>query len=352
MSLTVVSTIGTVIAAGLTMSMTRSLPWTGAVILGGIWAYPKVEEYEQNQLKHRLATDVFPAPIAPIQVAAPTAEAQAISGVVNHFNPVLNVGLPTLPSTPPVTENLNPAPDFHIDIDQYRQSAPKKPEPISVQSPLEDKLQWLEDMLENDGAIGLLSLVAATPLRVIGPQRSGKSTFVKSLALLRQLYIPEHTVEAWSPDEEPWPDSFELYSTYQDMASRMRAFCNRVEQGKRANQTTIMDEFGSYAANGINGDLMEKAVKLSTMRAAKNGELVIFVLHGATAAYLGDVTGLQTSLQTYKTIFLDTKEDRLGNRSPGDTFRIVNDGQTATITRPPWLKPEFLLKAFPELHES
>lgn len=340
MSLTVLSAIGTALAAGLTLSTTQSLPWAGAVVLGGIWAYPKVEEYEKQKLSQRLELSRSSAPRTAIAIQSET-QSQSYSGVVNNFNPVLNFG-----------GGVVPRPDFVIDLDALElpaQTQETPPEQVSTNSPLAQRLEWLERSLEDDGATGLLSLVAATPLRVIGPQRSGKSTFVKCLALLRKLYIPEHSIEAWSPDAEEWPQCFELHSSYREMAQRMRAFCQRVEAGKRANRTVIMDEFGSYAANGIGENLLKEAVKLSTMRAAKNGELVVFVLHGATAEYLGEVKGLQTSLQTYKTIYLDTSEDKFGKRSPGSTFRIVSDGQTQTITRPPWLTPHFLLKAFPEL---
>ena len=352
MSLTIMTGLGTALAAALTMSVTRNLPLTGAVILGGVWAYPKVEEYEREQrTQQAFATPSTPLVTVPVN-NAPVQEStsQSFVAVNNSFSPTIVYPAQNfaVPQTSPRAAHY----DFEIDLPEPAE--PVQPQPRLVEtvtniSPLADRLKLIEKWLEDEGAIGLLSLIKATPLRVVGPQRSGKTTFVKALALLRQLYIPSHSVEAWSPDAEEWPESFKLHSTYSEMAHRMRHFCRRVDEGRKANQTTIMDEFGSYAPNGIPADLMLEAVQLSTMRAEKNGELVVFILHGATAQYLGDVKGLQTTLQTYKTIWLDRSEDKLGGGSPGKSFRITSGEQSQTIPRPAWFHPDFLLKAFPEL---
>ena len=351
MSLSILTILGTTLASALTMSATRNLPLTGAVALSGIWAYPKVEQYEREQrTQQAFATPSIPMVTVPVN-NAPVQEssAQAVVAVNNSFSPT--IVYPAQNFAVPQTSTAPAAYDFEIDLPEPApaQHQPRLVETVTNISPVADRLRLVEQWLENDGAIGLLSLVKATPLRVVGPQRSGKTTFVKALALLRQLYIPDHSVEAWSPDAEEWPGSFKLHSTYSEMAHRMRHFCRRVDEGRKANQTTIMDEFGSYAPNGIPADLMLEAVQLSTMRAEKNGELVVFILHGATAQYLGDVKGLQTTLQNYKTIWLDRSEDKLGGGSPGKSFRITSGEQSQTIPRPAWFHPDFLLKAFPEL---
>ena len=227
-------------------------------------------------------------------------------------------------------------------------------------SPIAERLAWLEQRLEQDGAAVLLRLVSATPLRVIGPQRSGKTTFVKTLALLRMLYLEGHSVEAWSPDDETkdggqWPQCFELYGLkdgkpdYRSIAQRMTAMGARVDAGQRGNRTLVMDEFGSYGLSGIDHDLIKETVKVSMMRGAKNGELAVLILHGHTAEFLGQVTGLQGMLSGYRTIWLTTKEDKLGKASPGDTFKLTRGEECQTIPRPKWLTPDFLLGLFPEL---
>ena len=242
-------------------------------------------------------------------------------------------------------------------------SVPVSPDPIPVaKDDWQQRIDYLREKLNEDGALPLLKLIGTTPLRVIGQQRSGKSTFVKSLCHLRTLFLESHTTEVWSPDDEAqessgqWPSSFEVHGLtngkvdYRAIESRMRIMLTRIEKGDRSGKRTIiMDEFGSYGLNDIPHSLLKDLVQISMMRGAKMGELVILILHGHTAQFLGDVKGMQGMLEQYTTIWLDREEDELGNARPGKTFRITGSEGEKTIRRPQWLTAQYLEELFPEL---
>ena len=273
-------------------------------------------------------------------------------------------------SQPPVpVVQPEPAPALWPDLPGLDSEPEFDPEPAKTETATpraiksyQERVQLLKDKLDRDGAIRLLSLVGTTPLRIIGQQRSGKSTFVKSLAHLRSIFLENHTTEVWSPDDESaeatgqWPSSFEVHGLtngrvdYPAIEQRIRLFLSRIEQGKREGcRTLICDEFGSYGVNDIPHSLIKDLCQVSLMRAAKYGQLVIYVLHGHTAQFLGGVTGLQGLLEQYTSVYLDRTEDELGNAKPGNTFRIVSNGKEEIIRRPHWLAAQYRQQLFPEL---
>jgi len=289
------------------------------------------ETYEQvyAPTSNPILTSAPPAPPAPFPEPAPLPEPE----------PEL---YPTPPTPPTVTSSATPA----IPV---------------AQDDWHERIDYLRARLDEDGALPLLKLVGTTPLRIIGQQRSGKSTFVKALAHLRTLFIDSKT-EVWSPDDEgqessgQWPKAFEVYGLtngkvdYRVIESRMRIMLTRIERGDRSGKRTIiMDEFGSYGINDIPHALLKNLVQVSMMRGAKMGELVILILHGHTAEFLGGVKGMQTMLDQYTTVWLDREEDELGNAKPGRAFRITGLDGEQTIRRPQWLTAQWLEELFPEL---
>jgi len=280
---------------------------------------------------------------------------------------------PALASVKPVSNPApDPLPEFEPELEPFPMpftpptvsvsvATPPTPTVSATQDDWHDRIAYLRARLDEDGALPLLKLVGTTPLRIIGQQRSGKSTFVKALAHLRTLFLDSKT-EVWSPDDESqessgqWPKAFEVYGLtngkvdYRAIESRMQIMLTRIEKGNRdRKRTIIMDEFGSYGINDIPHALLKNLVQISMMRGAKMGELVILVLHGHTAEFLGGVKGMQTMLDQYTTVWLDREEDELGNAKPGRTFRITGIDGEQTIRRPQWLTAQYLEELFPEL---
>ncbi len=99
----------------------------------------------------------------------------------------------------------------------------------------------------------LLGLVKSHPIRCVGVQRSGKTTFAKKLALLRLVLLPNHRVIASTPHYEPtnsYPDAFQIVGInngkrdYPAIRKEWNGLAQRVEDGNVNSITTLWDEFG------------------------------------------------------------------------------------------------------------
>jgi len=93
----------------------------------------------------------------------------------------------------------------------------------------------------------ILKLVKSQPIRAVGTQRTGKTTLVKKLALLRLLLLPSHKVVASTPHDEPdnlYPSVFQVVGVkggkrdYPAIARQWEAMATRIENGNRSSITT------------------------------------------------------------------------------------------------------------------
>ena len=226
------------------------------------------------------------------------------------------------------------------------------------QSDFEQRKRKLWAMLQH-ACPQLLGILEATPLRLIGEPRSGKTTLAKTLALLRMLFL-DAPAEAWSPDDESqeeidWPPSFEVYgrkegrSDYPGIELRIASFLELIECGDRSPRSYVLDEFGSYSL-GIDGSTIARLVKVSLMRAAKHGKYLSIVLHGKTRAFYGDVPGISEVFAGYPTIEFIPHRDERGRACPANEIYVTNaGGGEGEIMLPVWLNPEQILLWFPEL---
>lgn len=226
------------------------------------------------------------------------------------------------------------------------------------QSDIDQRKRKLWAMLQH-ACPQLLGILEATPLRILGEQRSGKTTLAKTLALLRMLFLGA-PVEAWSPDDESqegvdWPASFEVYgrkderSDYPGIEARITNLLELIERGDRSQHSYILDEFGSYSL-GIDGSTIARLVKVSLMRAAKHGKYLSIILHGKTRAFYGDVPGVSEVFAGYPTIECIPHRDERGRACPGNEIYVSNAGGVeGKITLPVWLNPGQILLWFPEL---
>ena len=152
----------------------------------------------------------------------------------------------------------------------------------------------------------LLKLVKSHPIRAVGVQRSGKTTLVKRLALLRMALMENHRVVASSPHYEAtnqYPDVFDVVGIRhgkRDYPAIERAWyqmAGDVEACNMANITYVWDEFGlqdkAIPITPENDPI--KTVLTSCLRETMKFQIYpIFILHGETAAFLPGSKGLVT----------------------------------------------------------
>ena len=318
-----------------------------AFVVGGL-----ILDRRRHHIPYRWDEDAPPLALPP---AKPLSDGEA-----DHLT-----GETILPSLP---EKVFP--QYEPLLSQY-----VKPYASPPQGSWKARQSQLEARLKADDCLDLLDLVYATPIRLMGKQRSGKSTLAKVLALLRCIYIKGHTVEAWSPNDEnkekmPWPSNFRTYGLSQgranflEISSRMTAFIEALESGDRTHpQTLIWDEFGAYGGTKqeveegerISPEILLKGLRMALQMSDKHQKFVIIILHGQTNAFLSNTKGLQAALNEFPTIRRTTIKQKLGKRVPSPEFQIVdpdeNEGEPMYMEMPDWLTPDHLLGVFPELAE-
>ena len=208
----------------------------------------------------------------------------------------------------------------------------------------------------------LLKLVKSHPIRAVGVQRSGKTTLVKRLTLLRMALMENHRVVASSPHYEAanqYPDVFDvvgLRNGKRDYPAIERAWyqmASDVEACNMANITYVWDEFGlqdkAIPITPENDPI--KTVLTSCLRETMKFQIYpIFILHGETAAFLPGSKGLVTVILA-STVRVETigeaveGDDGLEMIRPTGRFNVTwLDGSKGEGILPAWLSEDFLLE--------
>ena len=208
----------------------------------------------------------------------------------------------------------------------------------------------------------LLKLVKSHPIRAVGVQRSGKTTLVKRLTLLRMALMENHRVVASSPHYEAanqYPDVFDvvgLRNGKRDYPAIERAWyqmAGDVEACNMANITYVWDEFGlqdkAIPITPENDPI--KTVLTSCLRETMKFQIYpIFILHGETAAFLPGSKGLVTVILA-STVRVETigeaveGDDGLEMIRPTGRFNVTwLDGSKGEGILPAWLSEDFLLE--------
>ena len=211
----------------------------------------------------------------------------------------------------------------------------------------------------------MLNLIKSHPIRAVGVQRSGKTTLVKLVALLRILLMENHEVVASTPHYEvanPYPDVFRLVG-YDFKAQRRdhngikkawQAMQDDVAKSKFANITYIWDEFGAQdEAIPVTEkeDPIKDALKSCLRETMKFGIYPIFVVHGETAEWLPGSKGLVTTflkstarLEAIGEPITDPT-DGLPTIKPTGRFKFTSlDGLETAGEIPAWLNEKYLLE--------
>ena len=208
----------------------------------------------------------------------------------------------------------------------------------------------------------LLKLVKSHPIRAVGVQRSGKTTLVKRLTLLRMALMENHRVVASSPHYEAanqYPEVFDvvgLRNGKRDYPAIERAWyqmAGDVEACNMANITYVWDEFGlqdkAIPITPENDPI--KTVLTSCLRETMKFQIYpIFILHGETAAFLPGSKGLVTVILA-STVRVETigeaveGDDGLEMIRPTGRFNVTwLDGSKGEGVLPAWLSEDFLLE--------
>jgi hypothetical protein len=207
----------------------------------------------------------------------------------------------------------------------------------------------------------LLSLVKSHPIRAVGVQRSGKTTLVKKLALLRLVLLPNHKVIASTPHyepENPYPNSFQVVGVkegkrdYPAIRQEWHQLAARVEACQVNSITTVWDEFGLM--NKVLSEEELISVLTSCLRETmKFGEYPIFIVHGETQAFLPGSKGLVTIFLN-STVRVETLGEKVEGKDGLETIRPTGkfriqwlDGLQELGKIPEWLTEELLLSWLP-----
>jgi hypothetical protein len=201
----------------------------------------------------------------------------------------------------------------------------------------------------------LLRLVKAPPIRLVGLQRTGKSTFAQRLTLLRMVLLPGHTAAWATPHREadnPVPAILNptgyTATGAKDYPSIEALWVNtqdRIDQGEQVNMTVVWDEFGGYDAFE-NGELLRGSLRSLLREATKHGYHPILIAHGDQASFYPGVTNILSTikLSTVKVETIGAVADHFGTMAPTGKAAITwLDGSTAEVTWPAWLTQDYLL---------
>jgi hypothetical protein len=204
----------------------------------------------------------------------------------------------------------------------------------------------------------LLKLVKSHPIRAVGVQRSGKTTLVKRLALLRMILMPGHRVVACTPHYKPnegYPAVFKIAGItpdrkrdYPAIAREWQSMADGVESCQEQHKTYVFDEFGLFD-KAVDEESI-KSVLTSALRETLKYEIYpVIILHGETAAFMPGSKGLVTVILN-STVRVETigepVPDEIGLESirPTGKFNVTwLDGTRDEGAIPSWLTEEYLL---------
>ena len=229
-----------------------------------------------------------------------------------------------------------------------------------IDTSLEGRKQELWGLIQ-DEAEWLAKLLKRKPLLIVGPQGSGKTTFVKFLALLRSLYLG-HKIKVSDPHahNNGWFDTWEVVGggyDYRQIDRALKGYFQRLKSSKVA-VTSIWDEVTNYADN-CKSDESERFLKSVLADCRKSNEYPILLSHGETLGSLGGGKGGASKMKVegLTTLKLLRKADSMGVDKPAfkgylSGLDYADDGRPISYSvelNSDWMNPEYLLNLFPEL---
>ena len=206
----------------------------------------------------------------------------------------------------------------------------------------------------------LLRLVKAPPIRLVGLQRTGKSTFAQRLALLRMVLLPGHSAAWATPHREldnPVPAILSPVGytatgakDYGAIEALWVTTQERIDQGETVNLTAVWDEFGGYD-QFQDADLLRGNLRSMLREATKFGYHPILIAHGDQASFYPGVANILTTIKqsTIKVETIGEACDDFGTMAPTGRATITwLDGTTTELVWPAWLTTDYLLSCLQE----
>ena len=224
----------------------------------------------------------------------------------------------------------------------------------------EGRKQQLWELIQSE-APWLGKLLKRKPLLVVGPQGSGKTTFVKFLAMLRSLLLG-HQIKVSDPHahNNDWFDAWEVVGSqydYKGIDEALKGYFNRLKNSKIPT-TSIWDEVTNYADN-CKSEHSEKFLKSVLADCRKSSEYPILLSHGETLGSLGGGKGGASKMKTEGLTILKLlrESDSMGVDRPAfegflTGLTYAPDGKPISYSvklNSSWMNPDYLLNLFPEL---
>lgn len=240
------------------------------------------------------------------------------------------------------------------------QESTKQLPPQEIDNSFEGRKQQLWDLIQSESP-WLGKLLKRKPLLIVGPQGSGKTTFVKFLAMLRSLLLG-HQIKVSDPHahNNDWFESWEVVGggyDYKQIYEALKNYFKRLKSSKVA-VTSVWDEVTNYADN-CRSDESERFLKSVLADCRKSNEYPILLSHGETLGSLGGGKGGANKMKTegLTTLKLLRKSDSMGVDTPAfkgylSGLDYAEDGKPisdSVALNPDWMNPDYLLNLFPEL---
>lgn len=205
----------------------------------------------------------------------------------------------------------------------------------------------------------LLLLVKAPPIRLVGRQRTGKSTFARKLALLRSVLLPSHTIGWATPHREadnPVPEALNPFGVNPDGSKNFHAIeavwkgvQKAIDRGQNLNLTAVWDEFGSYDAFE-DLECLGKSLRSLLRESSKHGYYPILIVHGDQASFYPGVSGILGTLKesTVKVESIGRTANAFGEMMPTGEVEVTNlEGNVTRFKVPEWLSVDLLISLLP-----
>ena len=325
------------------------LAWIGGITSGvslvscGLYLRDKerlISAIEKQQL------EVFQNKLATSRVLMETQQEQALVSLLEGQTPL---------------EIPQPIPVAAVPLPVSHTQEPIKQLPVqATDTSFQGRKQQLWELIQSD-APWLGKLLKRKPLLVVGPQGSGKTTFVKFLAMLRSLLLG-HQIKVSDPHahNNDWFETWEVVGSQYDYKGIDEALKNYFQRLKSSNVavTSVWDEVTNYADN-CKSEHSEKFLKSVLADCRKSDEFPILLSHGETLGSLGGGKGGASKMKTegLTTLKLLRESDSMGVDKPAfkgylSGLDYAEDGKPISYSvelNSSWMNPEYLLNLFPEL---
>lgn len=203
----------------------------------------------------------------------------------------------------------------------------------------------------------LLKLIRRPPIRLVGKQRTGKTTLAKIIVMLRVI-CDGHKLAWATPHREadnPIPAQFNPIGTTEDggknfpqIESLWKTIQVEIDRGKQLDLSVVWDEFGSY--NFTDEQLLGKSLRSMLREASKHRYFPILIAHGDQASFYPGVTGILGTLKdsTIKVETIGEVANAFGEMKPTGAAVVTDlDGSETRFTIPKWLTEKYLTTLFP-----